>query len=221
MPAAPRSKSKGRPRRGRQRRLVGLVLIVSMGIIAVRAAVVEPAPMPSRSMEDTLLFGDRILVEKITLGARFFSGRVHLPGLRLPQSGDVIAFTSLRDPSRTYVKRCLAVGGQTVELRDKVVYVDGQRLADPHFSKYMDPRVLPLETAARDNLRPLLVPMGSIFVMGDSRDNSRDSRHWGCLPLEQVIGRALCIWWSTQPSESPIRTSGGEIRWSRIGRRVQ
>ncbi len=190
-------------------------------MLVVRATVVEPFPVPSRAMEDTLLFGDRVLVEKITFGARLASGWLRLPGLRPPEPGDVIAFAPLHDLSRTYFKRCVAVGGQTVEVRDKVVYVDGQRLADPHFSKYIDPKILPLEAAARDHLRPMRVPVGSVFVMGDNRDNSRDSRHWGCLPLDHVIGRAFRIWWSTSPSGTSTHTSGGKTRWSRIGRRVQ
>ena len=223
MAAAPRSKSKSkaRPGRWRQRRGIGLIVLVLAGMLVVRATVIEQLPVLSRAMENTLLFGDRILVEKITFGARLAEGWPRLPGLRLPEPGDVIAFAPLRDPSRAYVKRCVAVGGQTVEVLDKAVYVDGQRLADPPLSKYMDPRILPLATAARDNLRPLRVPVGSVFVMGDSRDNSRDSRHWGCLPLDRVIGRVFGIWWSTAPPQTSTHTSGGKTRWSRIGRRVQ
>jgi len=172
-------------------------------------------------MENTLLFGDRIVVDKLTFGARLASGRLCLPGLRRPIPGDVIAFAGIHDPSRTYIKRCVAVAGQTVEVRDKAVYVDGQRLVDPRNSKYIDPRILPRETATRDNLRAVRVPEASVFVMGDNRDNSRDSRYWGCLPLEQVIGRALCIWWSSTPPESSSDTRDSGIRWSRLGRRVR
>ena len=219
MPTARKTKSKQRPRPGR--RVAGGALLVLAGLLAVRASVLGSVAVTSRSMEDTLLFGDRLAVDKLTFGARLVSGRWHLPGLRRPRPGDVVVFAGLHDPSRTYIKRCVAVAGQTVAVRNKAVFVDGHRLVDPHHSKYIDPRILPRSTVTRDNLRPVRVPEGSVFVMGDNRDNSRDSRYWGCLPLEQVIGRALCVWWSSVPPESSADGSEGRIRWSRLGRRVR
>ena len=125
---------------------------------------------------------------------------------------------------RLYVKRCLAVAGQVVEIRDKVVYVDGERQVDPPFSKYVDSRIFPAVRTARDNLAPRSVPTGSIFVVGDNRDNSRDSRHWGFLPLDLVVGRALFVYWSAAPLPTSaasvwqrIWDLGARIRWQRVG----
>jgi len=131
----------------------------------VRSWFLQGYTIPSLSMEDTLLLGDCVLVEKTSAA--------------LPKPGDVVVFESPEDPDRTFIKRCVAVAGQRIEVRDKVLFVDGERLPDPRFSKYLDARILPETRGQRDNLSARTVPAGHVFVMGDNRDNSRDSRHWG------------------------------------------
>jgi len=191
---------------------------VAVGAVALTLGglLVQGYRIPSRSMEDSLLVGDLLLVDKLSYGLRIPFTTWRLPSVRDPSPGDIVAFEYPADPSRTFVKRCVAVAGQTVEVRNKVVYVDGERLPDPPFSKYIDARILPGRDP-RDNLSPLTVPAGSLFVMGDNRDNSRDSRHWGALSVDRLLGRGLFVYWSTEPD---LAGESGRIRWSRIGYKV-
>ena len=215
------------------RRALILAAVGAVGLaLAARALLIQGYRIPSRSMEDSLLVGDYLLVDKVSYGVRIPFTTWRLPALRDPSPGDIVAFEYPADPGRTFVKRCIAVAGQTVELRDKAVYVDGERLPDPPFSKYVDARILPARDP-RDNLGPRTIPAGSIFVMGDNRDNSRDSRHWGALSVDRIIGRGLFVYWSSEPDlpgesgrEDPeVRADGAlsffrRVRWSRVGYRV-
>jgi len=111
------------------------------------------------------------------------------------------------DPRRDYIKRCVAVGGQTVEVKDKVLYVDGRARNEPYV-KHIDPTNHPASFDPRDNFGPYRVPDGSLFMMGDNRDNSNDSRFWGPVKMSLVKGRAMFLYWSWD----------GEQRWPRFGR---
>ena len=223
-------------REGPPRRLLNTrTALVAAALVGLGVLVVRGVRMPSRSMENTLLAGEHALVEKVTLGIPIPYTSFRFPALRSPIVGDVILFRHPQDAERTYVKRCIAVSGQTVEMRDKAVYVDGDRLADPTHSKYVDARIVPAWRAGRDNLSSRLVPPGFLFVLGDNRDNSRDSRHWGFLPIENVIGRVVRVYWSSSLSPPPSgRNPGGfgrlsnwilslpeRVRWSRIGAEVR
>ena len=227
--------SQGRVSAGRKggkrrswRRVAGVVVAVILVAIGLRLFVIQAFRTPSRSMEDTLKVGDCVLVDKMTYGAGLPFIDWRLPAFQSPQVGEVVVFKYPIDPQKIYVKRCLAVAGQVVEIRNKVVYVDGVRQIDSPFSKYIDARIFPADTAERDNYGPAQVPPEAIFVVGDNRDNSRDSRHWGFLPLELVVGRALCIYWSIMPQEPGMVGWGdwiwglwNRIRWQRIGIWVQ
>jgi signal peptidase I len=177
-------------------------------------------------MEDTLLLGDCLLIEKLSYGALLPFGLWHLPGLGRPTPGDIIVFRLPEEPDRVYVKRCLATAGQVVEVVDKVAYVDGVRLADPAFSKYIDARIFSAERSSRDNFGPVEVPAGSVFLLGDNRDNSRDSRHWGFVPVEALVGRSLGVYWSVEPRRGTgswmeaLKQLPQRIRWERLGQRL-
>jgi signal peptidase I len=161
------------------------VIIISVVLaLVVRTYVVQAFRIPSGSMEDTLLVGDFLLVSKFLY--RFTD----------PKPGDVIVFKYPLDPRRDFIKRCVAVEGQTVELRDKTLLVDGQQVRLPSQGKFIDPRVFPAGTNARDNFGPVTVPPGHVFAMGDNRDNSRDSRYWGFLDEKLIKGRAFILYWS-------------------------
>ena len=184
-----------------------------VGSAVVRSWFLQGYTIPSRSMEDTLLLGDCVLVEKVSANP--------------PQPGDVIVFESPEDPERAFIKRCIAVAGQRVEVRDKVIYVDGERHPDPRFSKYLDARILPPTHGERDNLSARIVPPGYLFVMGDNRDSSRDSRQWGFLSTEALIGRAVRIYFSAEPVLEDmgyiarLTSLPGRIRWQRLGAAVR
>ncbi|MCD6098439.1 signal peptidase I [bacterium] len=203
--------------------------IVSALIIALilRTFVVQAYRIPTGSMEDTLLIGDFLLGEKITY--RF----------RDPRPGEVVIFKYPLNPRKDYVKRCVAVGGQTVFVRDKVLFVDGVPFPDPPGVKYIDPEILPSSVSNRDNFGPYTVPAGYFFMMGDNRDNSADSRFWGPLAEKFIRAKPLIIYFSWSPDPNapdlnppyiidlirlffydlfhfPVR-----VRWKRIGRLIR
>jgi len=191
------------PKRGESLREWVKTAVISLAIIITfRGVVAQAYQIPSGSMEKTLLVGDFLYINKMLYGSeidigfgghRFFYHR--FPAFRQPKPGDVIVFRYPPNPSQDFIKRCVAVAGQTIEIKDKVLYVDGERRNEP-FAQHDDPRVFPRELSARDNFGPYTVPDGNIFMMGDNRDNSLDSRFWGPLPLDNVKGKAMFLYWS-------------------------
>jgi len=182
----------------------GIALILAL---IIKCSVVEAYKIPSGSMEDTLLVGDFLLANKFIYGAKIPLLPVYLPALREPKPGDIVIFKYPRDPKVNYIKRCVAVEGQTVEIRNKVLYIDGKRVSDPPLSKYTDRGTRSSGRDSRDNFGPYKVPKGHLFMMGDNRDNSADSRYWGPLPRELVLGKAMIIHWSWAPDpNAPIIT---------------
>ena len=163
--------------------------------LLLRFLVVQAFRIPSESMLPTLLVGDFLFVNKFEYGPKIPFTHVRLPGLRAPRPGDVIVFQFPKDPRRDYIKRCVAVGGQTVEVRDKQLYVEGRPRVEP-FVQHTDGVVRPAAYDQRDNFGPYTVPPGSLFMMGDNRDNSNDSRYWGPVEMDLVKGRAMFIYWS-------------------------
>ncbi len=184
------------------REYVEALLLAIVLTLVIRGLVVQAFRIPTGSMEDTLLVGDFLFVNKMVYGSEIdvgFGGNrliyYRFPAIRDPKPGDIIVFRYPDDPARDFIKRCVAVGGQTVEIRDKVLYVDGRSREEP-YAVHKDPRVLPRETDRRDNFGPYLVPQGHLFMMGDNRDNSHDSRYWGALPQRLVKGKAMFLYWS-------------------------
>jgi len=199
--AASRNRVRAHTKSALREYLEAIVLAVILTIV-IRGLVVQAFRIPTSSMENTLQIGDFLFVNKMVYGSEIdmgFAGHQlvyhRFPAIREPKPGDVIVFRYPDDPSRDFIKRCVAVGGQTVELRDKVLYVDGQAQEEP-FAIHKDPRVLPRETSPRDNFGPFVVPQGQLFMMGDNRDNSHDSRFWGGLPRTLVKGQAMILYWS-------------------------
>ncbi len=173
----------------------------------------QPFRIPSASMRDTLLPGDYVLVQKLEYGLPVpWTGR-RLPALRPPRRGDVVVFRNPRERGEDFIKRCIAVGGETVEIRDKRVIVNGDTLAEP-YAIHTDRATRPGGYDYRDNFGPLTVAAGQVFMLGDNRDDSDDSRYWGPVPLGDVAGRPMVIYWSWDEA------SGGP-RWNRILRRVR
>ncbi len=161
----------------------------------LRAFVIQAFRIPSESMRDTLLVGDFLFVNKFEYGPKIPFTHVRLPGLHAPRRGDVIVFQFPQDPSKDFIKRCIAVGGETIEVKEKEVYVNGKKLNEP-YARHTDPNIRPAGFDFRDNFGPFTVPKGEMFMMGDNRDNSNDSRYWGTLPMDLVKGRAMFLYWS-------------------------
>ena len=178
--------------------------------LLLRAFVVQAFRIPSESMLDTLLVGDFLFVNKFEYGPKVPFTHIRLPGLRKPHTGDVIVFQYPQDPSKDYIKRCIATGGQTVELRHKQVYVDGVLQNEP-YAKHTTDVEDPAGYTPRDNYLPPTVPPGELFMMGDNRDNSNDSRFWGTVKMDLVKGRAMFIYWSWDGAKH-------WPRWSRLFR---
>ncbi|HYQ95842.1 MAG TPA: signal peptidase I [Candidatus Eisenbacteria bacterium] len=178
---------------------------LTIGILAVlvfRGMVAQAYQIPSGSMERTLLVGDYIYINKMLYGPeidiglgthRYYHHR--FPGFRKPERGDIIVFRYPVDLRKDFIKRCVAIGGQTVELKNKILYVDGKRQAEPYVI-HEDDRILPRGISPRDNFGPIVVPKDHIFMMGDNRDNSLDSRFWGPLSVALVKGKAIFRYFS-------------------------
>ncbi len=162
----------------------------------VKTSIAEAYRVPSSSMEDTLLIGDFVLSNKLIYGGRIPFTHYRLPEIRQPRPGDIITFKWPGDRKTDYVKRCVAVAGQVVELRDKVLYVDGKVFANPPYSKFSDAGQPFDPKDKRDFFGPYRVPAGTVFAMGDNRDNSYDSRFWGPVPLDLVEGKVVAVQWS-------------------------
>ncbi len=178
-----------------------LLIAVVLAVI-IKTSIVEAYKIPSSSMEDTLLIGDFLIANKFVYGARvpFFNWR--LPAVHDPHQGDVVIFKWPGDGVTNYIKRCVAVGGQKVEIIDKVLYVDEEIYPNPPKSKFTDDRIRPrpgVGDNSRDNWGPYIVPRDSYFMMGDNRDNSYDSRFWGPVKKDLVLGEAMMIHWSWEP----------------------
>ncbi|MFM7231605.1 MAG: signal peptidase I [bacterium] len=164
--------------------------------LLLRTFVIQAFRIPSESMTDTLLVGDYLFVNKLEYGAQVPFTNWRLPGYRKPAPGDIVVFQWPDDPSMDFIKRCVAVGGQTVEIRHKDLYVDGVKQVEPYV-KHESWSEDPAGYTPRDNHTPPTVAPGELFMMGDNRDNSNDSRFWGTVPIENVKGRALFIYFST------------------------
>lgn len=170
----------------------------------VRAVALSPCRIMSASMEPGLHAGDWVLVNRLAYGLRLPSTDAMLLHWDTPARGDIVVFRATS--GGTYVKRVIGLPGEMVEIRDKRVLVDGKALEES-YAVYRDPRNMPV----RDSLHPVLVPRNEVFVLGDNRDRSTDSRFRGFVHRDKILGRAVLIYWSS---------GGADMYWERIGRVV-
>ncbi len=189
--------------------------IISALVLAlfIRGFVVQAFKIPSGSMIPTLQIGDHILVSKFIYGLRNpFTGSVLIP-VKEPERLDVVVFKYPLNPSQDFIKRVVGVPGDNIEVSDKKVYVNGSLLKD-------DPgingksRILPRALSARDNFGPITVPEHSLFVMGDNRDNSHDSRFWKFVDFKDLKGKAFILYWSWDKEAFGVR-------WRRLGQIIR
>ena len=200
------------------------IVIAVILALFVRTFVVQAFKIPSGSMEDNLLIGDHLLVNKFLYGpAPTALERTLLP-VREIRRGDVIVFKYPAGPDRDFIKRTIGLPGETVEVRDKAVYINGERLDESAYNLKFKPReadaVLPPWAL---DFGPVTVPEGHLFMMGDNRDDSLDSRshEWRFLPIAYVKGRAMTVYFSYDPEASGPASLLTSIRWGRLFRQVR
>jgi signal peptidase I len=168
------------------RRLIILAAIV----LAIRIFVGEASVVPTASMEGTILVGDHLFMDKMLYGPEIPLLHWRLPVLKTIHRGDIIVFRYPKDVTETFLKRVTALGGDRLEIKNGVLYVNSQPVVEP-YAVHHAPVHNPLESWG-----PTVVPEGKLFVMGDNRDNSSDSRDWGFVPMSNVIGEPLFVYWS-------------------------
>jgi signal peptidase I len=173
-----------------------IILMAVFLAFFVRTFFIQAFKIPSESMEDTLLVGDFLFANKFVYGAKLPGLEVRLPGVRDPRPGDIIIFKYPGDRRTDYIKRCVAVEGQSVELKGTKLYVDGE-LQHEEYAKYFHGATF----------GPYEVPKDHIFVMGDNRDNSADSRVWGPLDKNLILGKAMFIYFSWNGHDHAVRFS--------------
>ena len=204
------------------------IIIAILLALFIRTFIIQAFKIPSGSMKPTLLVGDHLLVNKFIYGIRIPIIDKFLIQFKEPERGDVVVFKWPKDESLDFIKRVIGVEGDTIQIKDKQLYVNNkkvkeqlldEKIKNQLFGKYNDdeitnadayeetignrkhiilyqPALEKLEKNKNDNFGPVTVPADSIFVMGDNRDNSEDSRYWGYVKLEKIKGEALIIYWS-------------------------
>ena len=222
-------------RRGWRERADPFLAAIVFALFA-RTFLFQGFEVPSASMEKNVLTGDRLLVNRFVFAPAPGWFTAVLPE-RPVRRGDVLVFRYPEDPRRDFIKRVVALPGETVEIRDKRVYVDGRSLVEP-YAFHSDDAVWPDDPSIaethrrRDQMPPQQVPEGAYFVLGDNRDDSSDSRYWGPVPARNLLGRALFVYWSFRPRPSdapnglaallrlPIEAAR-RTRWDRMFRAVR
>jgi len=191
------------------REYVEAILLAIVIAFFIRTFVIQAYKIPSGSMKPTLLIGDHILVSKFNYGVKLPFIRSTLIPVGSPRRGDIVVFIYPEDRSKDFIKRLVGLPGDTVEVRDKQILLNGQPWKETH-GVHSDSLVIPGAVQPRDNFGPVKVPEGSLFVMGDNRDESYDSRFWGFVDMKDVLGKALIIYWSWNNEDF-------SVRWGRIG----
>jgi signal peptidase I len=214
------------------------IVIAVILALFIRTFVVQAFKIPTGSMENNLLVGDHLLVNKFIFAPTETGLEQTLLPIEPIRRGDVIVFKYPEDPARDFIKRVIGLPGETLEIRQKKVFVDGEALDEPYVH-FLRP---PSGTSGgsydvRERYGPVVVPANHYFVMGDNRDNSQDSRWWGFLPRHYIKGKALMVYWSYEPEEryasgeglaDRIRDAGSLVvqfftrtRWSRLFHQIR
>ena len=185
------------------------IIIAILIAVVVRTFIVQAYKIPSRSMLPTLLVGDHLLVNKFIYGVKVPFLRNTIIPVTNPQRGDIVVFIYPNDRSKDFIKRVIGVSGDKIEIKKKIIFINGKQYSDA-YGIYNDNITYPASMQPRDNYGPVTVPNGSLFVMGDNRDESLDSRFWGFVDLKDVEGKAFIIYFSLNYEEK-------NLRWQRLG----
>ena len=197
-------------KRGRWRENLEAILVAIVIALFIRTFVVQAFKIPSGSMKQTLQIGDHILVNKFIYGVKIpYWRKVLIPG-KDPKAGDIIVFKPPHEPEKDFIKRVVGVGGDVVECRNKQLFVNHKPVSHD-FAVFKDSNIIPGRLSNRDNFGPVTVPENHLFVMGDNRDESYDSRFWKFVNLKAVSGKAFIIYWSWD-------SDSFGVRWDRLAR---
>jgi signal peptidase I len=202
------SKSKNKPKSKTQEYIEAIIIAILIAVF-IRTFIIQAFKIPSRSMVPALLVGDHLLVNKFIYGVKIPYFRKTIIPFTDPQRGDIVVFIYPNDRTKDFIKRVIGIGGDTIEINNKKIFINGKGYTDT-FGIYNDSVIYPRTMQPRDNYGPVTVPKGSIFVMGDNRDESADSRFWGFVDLKDVEGKAFIIYWSWDREDS-------SLRWRRLG----
>lgn len=218
-------------------------VICTILALFVTTYILHPMTVPTPSMVPTILVGDRLIIDKFTVRNGLRGWLPFVPGHKI-ERGDVIVFKFPQNPEVLYVKRAIGLPGDRFEVRDKVVHINGQPLKE-QYKHHSDPTVFSKAggfhffsgDSRRDSVTPFVIPPRQYFMMGDNRDDSADSRYWGTLSEDLIVGRPLVVFWSYEDdSDAYLKTGVGDVlklygsriinfftktRWSRIGRLVR
>jgi signal peptidase I len=203
--------------KSKTREYIESILIAVIIALFVRSVFIQAYKIPSGSMEPTLLIGDHLLVNRLSYVVKmpYFDNVIYTLGK--PKRGDVIVFRYPENIKIDFIKRVIATEGDTIEIKDKVIYINGIKMTDS-WGHYQNTPPLPREIAPKDNFGPYTVPKDAVFAMGDNRDNSADSRFWGPVRKEHLVGKALILYVSLNGNtKDPFEF----IRWSRIGQLIK
>lgn len=175
------------------------IVIAVILALFIRTWVVQAFKIPTGSMENNLLIGDHLLVNKFVFSPTAVAAARAILPVSTVRRGDVVVFKYPEDPERDFIKRIVGLPGETLEVRNKVVHIDGRPLQEPYVH-FLQPAGRGAHEVTsydvRENYGPVTIPAGHYFAMGDNRDNSQDSRYWGFLPASYVKGKALLVYWS-------------------------
>ncbi len=206
-----------RKTKSKTREYIESLIIAALIAFFVRSFFIQAFKIPSSSMEPTLLIGDHLLVNRLSYVVKVPFTDIVIFELDKPNQGDVIVFRYPVDRSKDFIKRVIAGEGDTLEIKDKIIYVNGKKIQDPWGFRSNEPSV-PGFLSPKDNLQPVKVPKDSYFVMGDNRDRSLDSRFWGFVRKEDLVGKAFVLYFSWEKNpDDPLHY----VRWSRIGRMIR
>jgi signal peptidase I len=189
------------------------IIIAAILALFIRTFIVQAFKIPSGSMKNTLLVGDHLLVNKFLYGTHIPFTKIILMKIRDPKRGDIIVFKYPEDESKDFIKRVIGTPGDVVQEISKKIYINGKPIPEP-YTIYRDDEILPKSMGPKDNFGPIFVPPHKYFMMGDNRDRSHDSRFWGFVDENKIIGDAVILYWSWDGDDS-------SIRWNRIGRIVK
>jgi signal peptidase I len=199
------------PRKSTAREYFESIAIAVILALFIRTFVVQAFKIPTGSMENNLLIGDHLLVNKFVYGPAASGLEKAILPMRDIGRGDIVVFKFPQEPERDFIKRVIGLPGETLELRNKKVYINGTPLEEPYVHFLVPPSAEGQEVAPfdlRESYGPVTVPEGQYFVMGDNRDNSQDSRWWGYLPRDLVKGKALMIYWSFESDRNDYQQDG-------------